>query len=362
MNNSDQILSLLPQHIRPILQELEKNIQNLESRCDSAVNYNTSYPCSYPYKDIVHLIKHNLFLGGKRMRPILFFLFCDLFKLDLNENQDLLAYARSIEYVHLATLCHDDVIDNATTRRGKPSLNVVSSNKKAILSGDYLLAEVIANLAAQKNLEIIHALSEVIRELTVGEWMQLNVEVNLKEANKVPSPEQILEIIEKKTASLITYCCTTPALLAKVPAKILDVAKDFGKNLGTAFQLIDDILDFSTTNIHTLTTVQNETTNFVLVQLLSLDSSYLPLLHSQSEQFQTNYAQHKFKQTLDKAISNTEELALEKTMLANKSLDELFNKLCEEPDVKINEKSRSYNQLAYHSLKTFTQHLLSRKT
>src|SRR5690606_31879505 len=110
-------------------------------------------------------------LGGKRLRPLLTYLCGNFFGVKADA---LDVYAKAIEMVHAASLSHDDVVDGANTRRGKPSINAESSNKQAVLAGDYLLADVIVELTKQGDLTLVQEMSYVIQALAEGEWIQLD--------------------------------------------------------------------------------------------------------------------------------------------------------------------------------------------
>jgi geranylgeranyl pyrophosphate synthase len=188
-------------------------------------------------KAINDLLSKTVLMGGKRLRPLLTYLMGDLFSVDRQEMDDL---AWSIEYVHAASLAHDDVVDRATTRRGFPSINEVAGNKNAVLAGDYLLASVIMKLTKLGNLAVVREMAQVISELAVGEWIQSDAALN-----RSYEAETTTEIALKKTASVMSFCCVAPALWAKYPQNIVAYSRDFGIHLGLAFQFIDDVLDFS---------------------------------------------------------------------------------------------------------------------
>jgi geranylgeranyl pyrophosphate synthase len=175
--------------------------------------------------------------GGKRLRPLLTYLVANLFKIDL---EAVTPFARATELVHAASLSHDDVIDNATLRRGAPSINIIASNKKAILAGDYLLSSVIVDLCSTGHLALVSEMSLVIKDLSEGEWLQLDL-IESREYSR----ELIREIALKKTSSVMSYCTLAPSILAGMPLDIQSVCRNFGISLGLAFQLIDDTLDFS---------------------------------------------------------------------------------------------------------------------
>jgi geranylgeranyl pyrophosphate synthase len=206
--------------------------------------------------------------GGKRLRPLLTFLMADLF----NINLDLITpYARATELVHAASLCHDDVIDNATIRRGKPSINILSSNKKAVLAGDYLLSSVIVDLALAGNLELLKNMSFVIKDLSEGEWLQYDLVLS-----RDYTRELIREIAMKKTASVMSYCTLAPAVFSKQSAIVQDEAKKFGVNLGIAFQLVDDTLDYSDSSLKdSALDLSNGILNSVVFELFTHDQSLM---------------------------------------------------------------------------------------
>jgi geranylgeranyl pyrophosphate synthase len=183
------------------------------------------------------VLSQTVLKGGKRLRPLLTFLMAHLFRVD---SKIVTPYARASELVHASSLSHDDVIDNATMRRGSPSINILSSNKKAVLAGDYLLSSVIVDLTNAGNLELVREMSLVIKDLTEGEWLQLDL---IDDRNY--TRELIREVAEKKTSSVMCYCSIAPAILSGADKKTVDLCREFGRRLGLAFQLIDDTLDYS---------------------------------------------------------------------------------------------------------------------
>lgn len=192
---------------------------------------------SNAHQAIDEILSKTVLKGGKRLRPLLTFLMGNLFQANFDQ---LSPYARSTELVHAASLSHDDVIDNATLRRGAPSINILASNKKAVLAGDYLLSKVIVDLCAAGNLELVREMSLVIKDLSEGEWLQLDLQ---KSRNY--TSELIEEVAMKKTSSVMSYCTQASAILTNQSTEVIKLSKDFGIHLGLAFQLIDDTLDFS---------------------------------------------------------------------------------------------------------------------
>lgn len=244
----------LQEFLQTIPPQVIERIQSIDLNIDSE-NCN---------KEINTLLQRTVLLGGKRLRPLLTYLMGNLFGRELDEVH---LYAKSIEMVHAASLSHDDVIDNATTRRDLASINVVSSNKKAVLAGDYLLAEVIVNLTNNGNLQLVREMSRVIQELAEGEWIQLDLS-----ENRQYTEEMIREVALKKTASVMSYCCVAPAIAANAGEQLIRYARQFGVNLGLAFQMMDDTLDFSGNSMKdNKLDVDNGIVNSVLFRWLELN-------------------------------------------------------------------------------------------
>ena len=159
---------------------------------------------------------------------------------DLPEAQRRLAEIS--EMIHTASLFHDDVIDGADTRRGKAAVHMVFGNKMAILAGDYLLARASISLARLRNVEVVETMSTIIEHLVRGEVMQMRGTSSVSGQN-----ERIIYYLKKnyyKTASLMANSCRSAALLADCPPELVDACYKFGKHVGMAFQLVDDVLDF----------------------------------------------------------------------------------------------------------------------
>ncbi|MCB9060804.1 MAG: polyprenyl synthetase family protein [Halobacteriovoraceae bacterium] len=188
-------------------------------------------------QEINKLLQRTVLLGGKRLRPLLTLLMGKC----LGVNLDILeTYASAIEMVHAASLAHDDVIDNAQTRRGKASINVQSSNQKAVLAGDYLLAYVIRMLTEAGNFRLVSEMSKVIGQLAEGEWLQLDL---IKDKNY--TKDKVRKVAEFKTSSVMSWCTTCPGILAELNDNEIESLRKLGLHLGLAFQLIDDTLDYS---------------------------------------------------------------------------------------------------------------------
>ena len=174
--------------------------------------------------------------GGKRIRPTMIFLLGRLVEAPQDE---LLILASAIEMLHTATLVHDDLIDHAILRRGSPTLNAHWSTGATVLTGDLLLATA-ARLAAQiKNFETMSLFSETLVHIVNGELKQM-----FDGHCKVSRPDYQTRIFAK-TASMFQTGAKSVALIKNAPQEVVDALKNYGRNIGIAFQIIDDILDFT---------------------------------------------------------------------------------------------------------------------
>jgi geranylgeranyl pyrophosphate synthase len=285
------------------ISSLPKDIVESASKMDLNISSNNANVA------INDLLQRTVLVGGKRLRPLLTFLMGDLFGVAPSE---LMTYARSIELVHAASLSHDDVIDQATTRRGVPSINVAGSNKRAVLAGDYLLAQVIQDLAQQGNLYLVQEMSKVIQDLALGEWLQWDASEERKYSREI-----ILEIARNKTASVMSWCGVAAATMAESTDDERESARRFGEFLGYAFQLMDDTLDFSgSSNKDTLLDMKNGIVNSVLYEWLELNSEAHEKFKSGSdlsELFGDN--------ELDKAIEAVKDRAIHYLEEAKRELD-----------------------------------------
>lgn len=155
--------------------------------------------------------------------------------------------AEITELIHTASLLHDDVIDHSLSRRGSASANFEFGNKMAVLAGDFMLARASVALARLRHLEVMELLSTVIANLVEGEFMQLKNTAR-DELSPEWSEETLGYYIQKtylKTASLLSKSCRASALLGNADVPTVDAAYSYGRNLGLAFQLVDDMLDYT---------------------------------------------------------------------------------------------------------------------
>jgi geranylgeranyl pyrophosphate synthase len=186
--------------------------------------------------ELQKLLYETVLAGGKRFRPGLCLMMGGILGIPPEKTAP---YARVAELMHAATLAHDDVIDEATKRRNRPTLNQMASNQKAVLTGDLLLARVVYEIATLGNLDILREGAQVLEDLVRGEWLQID-----RRGVAAPSRHLLEAAARKKTASLIAWCCTTPARLSGASPELLERCRSFGNRVGISFQMADDILDF----------------------------------------------------------------------------------------------------------------------
>jgi len=213
-----EILAMVKDDLAAIEDELEKNLN--------------------PYFDLVSKVaSHVLFSGGKRLRPLLIVLSMRLcgYKGDYDKT-----YSIIFEYLHAATLLHDDLVDGAALRRGKPVAHSIWGNSVAILVGDFLLARSLSISAGTGNMKVIEAVAQITENMSQGEVHQLM----LKGALDI-SEEEYMEVIKRKTAVLFQGACRISAIITDAPNEKEKALSDYGYNLGLAFQMVDDLLDFT---------------------------------------------------------------------------------------------------------------------
>lgn len=177
--------------------------------------------------------------GGKRVRPALTILSTYVGGGD-GSRYNSIRMATVMEFLHTATLVHDDIIDDAETRRNRPTVNALYGNETAVLMGDWLYMAAFETSLAERSLPILDILTRVTRKMTEGELLQLT----LLGQTRV-SESQYLDVLQRKTAFLFSACCEVGAILGSASETVQAALQDYGLNLGTAFQLIDDLLDFT---------------------------------------------------------------------------------------------------------------------
>ena len=212
-----------------ILTAVEDDLNDIEKALSDNLN---------PYLDLVSEVAgHLLFSGGKRLRPLLMILSARLCGYTGNYEK---TFSTALEYLHTATLLHDDLVDEATLRRGKEVAHSNYGNSITVLVGDYLLARALSISAGTGRLRVVQILAELTESMSQGEVHQLmrKGDINLAE-------DEYLEVIRRKTAMLFEAACRVSAIIADAPQKSEKALADYGFNLGIAFQMADDLFDYT---------------------------------------------------------------------------------------------------------------------
>ena len=210
-----------------IYQLVEEDLTRVESQIKAVTEVDSPR--------LAELLSHILG-GGKEIRPALTLLSGKFYHYNLDL---LLPMATAVELMHTATLIHDDAIDNSTVRRGRPTINKVWGEDKAVLLGDYLFAKAGEFAAITGNLRVIMLFSQTIQIISSGELDQAFDAFNLEQTRA-----RYLRRISSKTASLFSLATESGAILSQAPEESIKVLREYGYNLGVAFQIVDDILDF----------------------------------------------------------------------------------------------------------------------
>jgi octaprenyl-diphosphate synthase len=182
---------------------------------------------------IGHYIVH---AGGKRMRPKLVLLFANALGQERPERFELAAV---VEFIHTATLLHDDVVDESSLRRGKPTANALFGNAASVLVGDFLYSRAFQMMVSVGRMRVLEVLAEATNVIAEGEVLQL---MNMHDPDI--TVENYLRVIRFKTAKLFEASARLGAVLADAPQAVEEACAAYGRALGTAFQLIDDVLDY----------------------------------------------------------------------------------------------------------------------
>jgi octaprenyl-diphosphate synthase len=217
-------MSILTEIRRPVVNEMDE----FESY------FNRTLKSEIPLLKII--LNYILRRKGKQMRPLLVFLTAGL---NGKISESTYIAATCIELLHTASLVHDDVVDDARERRGSLSINALWNSKIAVLVGDYLLSKGLLICVEKTRYDMLEIVSEAVKSMAEGELLQLQKarRFNLKE-------EDYLKIITSKTAALISACTATGARSVTEDPDYIQLMKDFGENIGIAFQIRDDLLDY----------------------------------------------------------------------------------------------------------------------
>ncbi len=180
---------------------------------------------------------HAILGKGKRLRPLLFVLSSQLCGY---QGDDVFRFSTVFEYIHASSLIHDDVLDHAKIRRGRPSVNRLWGNRTAVLAGDFSCSQALCIAIASRNLRFFKTLIEAGTRMVQGQILELHH----KDDWEMPR-DTYLEIITGKTASLFSAACACGAILSSAEDRAVDLLGQFGLNAGMAFQIIDDLLDYT---------------------------------------------------------------------------------------------------------------------
>ena len=195
-----------------------------------------SYITSNVTPVISELSNHLINAGGKRLRPLLTLAASDLCNYSGASHIKL---AAAIEFIHTATLLHDDVVDESFQRRGKPTANILWDNQSSVLVGDYLFSKSFQLMVETGSLKVLSILADASSTISEGEILQLSAVRNIK-----TDESTYFKIIEGKTAALFAAATEVGAIISNVEDKEADALANFGKALGISFQITDDLLDY----------------------------------------------------------------------------------------------------------------------
>jgi octaprenyl-diphosphate synthase len=174
--------------------------------------------------------------GGKRIRPALLLLSAKLFDY---EGRGAVRLGAVVEIIHTATLVHDDIIDEAQTRRGRPAANTQWGNSKCVLAGDWLYMQAFKVAVQERNFRILDTLIELTQQMVEGELLQM------EKLGRLISLDEHFDLIYRKTACLFSVCMRLGAILGGATPEEEETLSQYGRNLGMAFQIVDDVLDLT---------------------------------------------------------------------------------------------------------------------
>jgi len=217
-SRTERLIELIAPKLQLVEEELQRNFQS-------------------QIKTIQEVGEHILGGGGKRLRPALLLLVSKMLRYD--GYRDVI-YGAVVEFIHTATLVHDDIIDEAAIRRGRTSINYRWGNNLTVLVGDYLYTHSMSMALQEGNLDILRLLSNVTIRMIEGEILGLE-----QNGRADLSIEDYFDVVGRKTAALFGACCRIPAYLVEASEQNATALFNYGFNLGVCFQLIDDLLDFT---------------------------------------------------------------------------------------------------------------------
>jgi octaprenyl-diphosphate synthase len=212
-----------------LTKKVEQDLKDIEDALHKSLN---------PHLELVRQTAgHLIFSGGKRIRPLLNMLCA---RLCGYTDEFIKKFSTIIEFLHTATLLHDDVVDGASMRRGKPAAHLIFGAPVTVLVGDFLLARALSIAAETQNPKIIKVISEVTESMCQGEIVQLT-----KRGDIHLTEDQYMDVIRRKTGFLIQGACQTGAIIAGASIDVEDKLAEYGFHIGIVFQIADDLLDYT---------------------------------------------------------------------------------------------------------------------
>ncbi|MEA2640642.1 MAG: heptaprenyl diphosphate synthase component 2 [Chloroflexota bacterium] len=219
----------MTESLPPVFHSIEEDLAAVERRLAKA--------SALPNPLLRSILEGVLLAPGKRMRPALTIASGRLFH---DSTPSMYAMASAVEFLHTATLIHDDVVDQTDARRGEPTLYSVIGNSVAILVGDYLYAQAAAAATETNNLRVMHLFAESVMTVCAG---QIDESTRDGDGMCWIDRETYYRTIDAKTAALFVLSCETGAILGEAPVEATDAVRRYARSLGMAFQVVDDILD-----------------------------------------------------------------------------------------------------------------------
>jgi octaprenyl-diphosphate synthase len=230
---------------------------------------------------IAHIGRYLYQTGGKRVRPALLILSAKIFGEEVGA--DVVKMAAVMEFLHTATLVHDDVIDGAEMRRGRRAVSSQWGNETAVLMGDWLYMTAFESALQQRNLAILDTLTEATRRMTEGELIQLTLVGNMR-----ITEDQHLDIVSRKTGYLFSASCRVGGIMRGANEEQRRALANYGLNLGIAFQLVDDLLDFTSDVAKlgkpVLSDLREGKVTLPLIRLLKKHPQFAPIVRAAMEE------------------------------------------------------------------------------
>ncbi len=220
------------------MREESKFLDHFDS-CISRINEELGKAFDSDVSLIEEVASYSLLGGGKRLRPLFFILSC---KLCNYHKSDIYPLSTIFECLHAASLLHDDILDNASIRRGRSSANKIWGNPAAVLVGDFLFSKSSRMAVDRKHLEFLKVLTDTAIRMTEGQMLEL---INTHNWNI--TRREYMGIITSKTAALISAACASGGVIARAGEAYVQSLKNFGLNMGIAFQIVDDVFDYTST-------------------------------------------------------------------------------------------------------------------